>query len=88
LRPALPRIKKGTMSADWQNKEAQMRYTAEYMANEYKNEAASWKWKFNRLADALDDLVKVMPKEQIVWYPDVDEQVRKLEKLIEEERKR
>ncbi len=76
------------MSADWQNKEAQMRYTAEYMANEYKNEAASWKWKFNRLADALDDLVKVMPKEQIVWYPDVDEQVRKLEKLIEEERKR
>tara|TARA_B100000073_G_scaffold312205_1_gene285801 strand:+ start:299 stop:529 length:231 start_codon:yes stop_codon:yes gene_type:complete len=76
------------MSADWQNKEAQMRYTAEYMANEYKNEAASWKWKFNRLADALDDLVKVMPKEQIVWYPDVDEQVKKLEKLIEEERKR
>ncbi len=76
------------MSADWQNKEAQMRYTAEYMANEYKNEAASWKWKFNRLADALDDLVKVMPKEQIDWYPDVDEQVRKLEKLIEEERKR
>ncbi len=65
-----------------------MRYTAEYMANEYKNEASSWKWKFNRLADALDELVKVMPKEQIVWYPDVDEQVKKLEKLIEEERKR
>ena len=76
------------MSADWQNNVAQMRYTAQYMANEYKNEAASWKWKFNRLADALDDLVKVMPKEQIVWYPDVDEQVKKLEKLIEEERKR
>jgi hypothetical protein len=88
LRPALPRIKKGTMSADWQNKEAQMRYTAEYMANEYKNEAASWKWKFNRLADALDDLVKVMPKEQIVWYPDVDEKVKELEKLIEEGRKK
>jgi hypothetical protein len=76
------------MSEDWQNKQAQMRYTAEYMANEYKNEASSWKWKFNRLADALDELVKVMPKEQIVWYPDVDEQVKKLEKLIEEERKR
>ena len=74
------------MSADWQNKEAQMRYTAEYMAKEYKNEASNWKWKFNKLADALDDLVKMMPKEQIVWYPDVDEQVKKLEKLIEEER--
>tara|TARA_B100000700_G_C14242207_1_gene488623 strand:+ start:177 stop:407 length:231 start_codon:yes stop_codon:yes gene_type:complete len=74
------------MSEDWQNKEAQMRYTAEYMAKEYKNEASNWKWKFNKLADALDDLVKMMPKEQIVWYPDVDEQVKKLEKLIEEER--
>ena len=73
------------MSEDWQNKEAQMRYTAEYMAKEYKNEASNWKWKFNKLADALDDLVKMMPKEQIVWYPDVDEQVKKLEKLIEEE---
>ena len=51
------------MSADWQNKEAQMRYTAEYMANEYKNEASGWKFKFNKLADALDELVKVMPKE-------------------------
>lgn len=86
MRPALPRLKKGIMSEDWQNKEAQMRYTAEYMAKEYKNEASSWKWKFNKLADALDDLVKMMPKEQIVWYPDVDEQVKKLEKLIEEER--
>tara|TARA_Y100001970_G_C14128357_1_gene800250 strand:+ start:163 stop:429 length:267 start_codon:yes stop_codon:yes gene_type:complete len=86
LRPALPRLKKGIMSEDWQNKEAQMRYTAEYMAKEYKNEASNWKWKFNKLADALDDLVKMMPKEQIVWYPDVDEQVKKLEKLIEEER--
>ncbi len=86
MRPALPRLKKGIMSEDWQNKEAQMRYTAEYMAKEYKNEASNWKWKFNKLADALDDLVKMMPKEQIVWYPDVDEQVKKLEKLIEEER--
>ena len=65
-----------------------MRYTAEYMANEYKNEASGWKFKFNKLADALDELVKVMKKEQIVWYPDVDEKVKELEKLIEEGRKR
>jgi hypothetical protein len=64
------------------------RYTAEYMANEYKNEAANWKWKFNKFIDALDDLIKTMPKEQIVWYPDVDEKVKQLEKLIEEERKK
>ncbi len=76
------------MADDWQNKEMQMRYTAQYMANEYKNEASSWKGKFNKLADALDELVRVMPKEQIVWYPDVDAKVKELEKLIEEERKR
>jgi hypothetical protein len=29
-----------------------------------------------------------MPKEQIVWYPDVDKKVKQLEKLIDEERKR
>ena len=37
------------MSEDWQNKEAQMRYTAEYMANEYKNESANMKYRYNEL---------------------------------------
>jgi|TARA_B100001094_G_scaffold200441_1_gene194488 hypothetical protein len=76
------------MAEDWQNKEMQEKYTAQYMANEYKNEASSWKYKFDKLVVALEDLISTMPKEQIVWYPDVDEKVKQLEKLIDEERKR
>ena len=41
------------MSADWQNKEAQMRYTAEYMANEYKNEAANVKLQYSQLRELI-----------------------------------
>jgi hypothetical protein len=40
------------------------------------------------LVIALEDLISTMPKEQIVWYPDVDKKVKQLEKLIDEERKR
>ena len=53
------------MSDNWRQ------YTAEYMANEYRNDAASWKSKYEKVTIAIRDLISSMPKEQIVWYPDV-----------------
>jgi len=53
------------MSEDWQNKEAQMRYTAEYMANEYKNESASIKYKYNELKKTVQKLIEAIPQDRI-----------------------
>jgi hypothetical protein len=63
-------------------------YTAEYMANEYKRDASEWKYKFDKMCEAVDELIEVMPKEQIVWYPDVDEKVQMLVKLLNKRKER
>ena len=49
------------MSEDWQNKEAQMRHTAEYMAKEYKNEAANVKLQYRELRK-YHELIDAIPR--------------------------
>jgi 16S rRNA C967 or C1407 C5-methylase (RsmB/RsmF family) len=73
------------MSSDWQNKEAQMRYTAEYMANEYKNESANMKYKYNELKKTVKELIKAIPQDRILWQQDVKELVDKVEEQMEED---
>ena len=50
------------MSEDWQNKEAQMRHTAEYMAKEYKNEAANVKLQYRELRKLINELIDAIPR--------------------------
>ena len=50
------------MSDNWQNKEAQMRYTAEYMANEYKNDPANMKLKYNPPKKTVKKLIEAIPR--------------------------
>ena len=73
------------MSSDWQNKEAQMRYTAEYMANEYKNESANIKHKYNSLKKTVKELIKAIPQDRILWHQDVKELVDKVEEQMEDD---
>lgn len=73
------------MSEDWQNKEAQMRYTAEYMANEYKNESANMKYKYTELKKTVKELIKAIPQDRILWQQDVKELVDKVEEQMEED---
>tara|TARA_Y100000591_G_C21737547_1_gene647474 strand:- start:842 stop:1054 length:213 start_codon:yes stop_codon:yes gene_type:complete len=70
------------MSDNWRQ------YTAEYMANEYRNDAASWKSKYEKVKVAIRDLINSMPKEQIVWYPDVQKKVDKIEEILEKDNNR
>ena len=70
------------MSDNWRQ------YTAEYMANEYRNDAASWKIKYENVKVAIRDFINSMPKEQIVWYPDVQKQVDKIEKILDKDNNR
>ena len=70
------------MSDNWRQ------YTAEYMANEYRNDAASWKNKYEKVTIAIRDLINSMPREQIVWYPDVQKKVDKIEKILEKDNNR
>ena len=71
------------MSEDWQNKEAQMRYTAEYMANEYKNESANMKLKYNELRKTVKKLIKAIPQDRILWQQDVKDLVQEVEEQME-----
>ena len=71
------------MSSDWQNKEAQMRYTAEYMANEYKNESANIKHKYNSLKKTVKELIKAIPQDRILWHQDVKDLVDEVEEQME-----
>ena len=73
------------MSADWQNKEAQMRYTAEYMANEYKNEAANVKLQYRQLRDLINELIDAIPKDRILWHQDVNDLIRKVKQKMEDD---
>jgi hypothetical protein len=71
------------MSEDWQNKEAQMRYTAEYMANEYKNESANMKYKYNELKKTVKKLIEAIPQDRILWQQDVKDLVQQVEEQME-----
>ena len=71
------------MSDDWQNKETQMRYTAEYMANEYKNESANMKLKYNELRKTVKKLIKAIPQDRILWQQDVKDLVQEVEEQME-----
>ena len=73
------------MSADWQNKEAQMRYTAEYMANEYKNEAANVKLQYRQLRDLINELIDAIPKDRILWHQDVNDLISKVKQKMEDD---
>ena len=68
---------------DWQNKEAQMRYTAEYMANEYKNESANMKYKYNELKKTVKKLIEAIPQDRILWQQDVKDLVQQVEEQME-----
>lgn len=71
------------MSEDWQNKQAQMRYTAEYMANEYKNESANMKYKYNELKKTVKKLIEAIPQDRILWQQDVKDLVQQVEEQME-----
>ena len=71
------------MSSDWQNKEAQMRYTAEYMANEYKNDASNIKHKYNELKKIVKKLIEAIPQGRILWQQDVKDLVQEVEEQME-----
>jgi broad-specificity NMP kinase len=73
------------MSADWQNKEAQMRHTAEYMANEYKNEAANVKLQYSQLREMINELIDAIPKDRILWHQDVNDLIDKLKQKMEDD---
>ena len=61
------------------------RYTAEYMANEYRNEASGWTYKYEELKEDVKKLISLMPTDRILWVPDIKEQVTKIEKHIGEQ---
>ena len=69
------------MSDNWRQ------HTAEYMANEYKRDASEWKHKYDHLVYLVDALIKSMPTEQIVWYPDVDKRLKALIELLKKRSK-
>lgn len=71
------------MSDNWQNKEAQMRYTAEYMANEYKNDSANMKLKYNQLKKTVKKLIEAIPQDRILWQQDVKDLVQEVEEQME-----
>jgi len=73
------------MSEDWQNKEAQMRHTAEYMAKEYKNEAANVKLQYRELRKLINELIDAIPQDRILWHQDVNDLIEKLKKKMEKD---
>ena len=73
------------MSDNWQNKEAQMRYTAEYMANEYKNDSANMKLKYNQLKKTVKKLIEAIPQDRILWHQDINDLIVKLKNKMEKD---
>ena len=73
------------MSEDWQNKEAQMRHTAEYMAKEYKNEDANVKLQYRELRKLINELIDAIPQDRILWHQDVNDLIEKLKKKMEKD---
>ena len=59
------------------------RYTAEYMANEYKNEAGNLKYKYNELKKTVKKLIEAIPQDRILWQQDVKDLVQQVEEQME-----
>jgi len=59
------------------------RYTAEYMANEYKNESANMKYKYNQLKKTVKKLIEAIPQDRILWQQDVKDLVQEVEEQME-----
>ena len=59
------------------------RYTAEYMANEYKNDSANMKYKYNKLKKTVKELIKAIPQDRILWQQDVKDLVQEVEEQME-----
>ena len=59
------------------------RYTAEYMANEYKNESANMKYKYNQLKKTVKKLIEAIPQDRILWQQDVKDLVKEVEEQME-----
>ena len=73
------------MSEDWQNKEAQMRHTAEYMAKEYQNEAANVKLQYKELRKLINELIDAIPQDRILWHQDINDLIVKLKNKMEKD---
>lgn len=59
------------------------RYTAEYMANEYKNDSANMKLKYNELKKTVKKLIQAIPQDRILWQQDVKDLVQEVEEQME-----
>ena len=59
------------------------RYTAEYMANEYKNESANMKYKYNQLKKTVKKLIEAIPQDRSLWQQDVKDLVQEVEEQME-----
>ena len=59
------------------------RYTAEYRANEYKNESANMKYKYNQLKKTVKKLIEAIPQDRILWQQDVKDLVQEVEEQME-----
>jgi len=59
------------------------RYTAEYMANEYRNEAANVKYKYKELRNLIIELIDAIPKDRILWHQDVNDLIEKVKQKME-----
>lgn len=59
------------------------RYTAEYMANEYKNDSANMKLKYNELKKTVKKLIEAIPQDRILWQQDVKDLVQEVEEQME-----
>ena len=59
------------------------RYTAEYMANEYKNDSANMKLKYNELKKTVKKLIQAIPQERILWQQDVKDLVQEVKEQME-----
>jgi len=59
------------------------RYTAEYMANEYRNDAANLKYKYNQLKKTVKKLIQAIPQDRILWQQDIKDLVQEVEEQME-----
>ena len=59
------------------------RYTAEYMANEYRNDSANMKLKYNELKKTVKKLIQAIPQDRILWQQDVKDLVQEVEEQME-----
>ena len=61
------------------------RWTAEYMANEYRNEAANVKLQYRELKKLINELIDAIPQDRILWHQDVGDLIEKLKKKMEDD---